>query len=208
MSPGSRSRVAGFWSCYERDLAGSKFVSDRGEQARDEGQPRRFPPRPIPPGTGRRPGARRPRRDRPGGLPAGHGQPDPIAAPGGLAVRPAARAGSPLTTARGHHDGRAAPVVTLWRRGRTLDGPISECDRSRAGPGTPPGPGSRSSSTRWPGGKVPAAGRLAGGTVYAPRACRDRLARASGERGPGHGRARNAQPRRSRWRRHCEVVQR
>jgi len=46
----------------------------------------------------------------------GHGQPDPIAAPGRLAVRPAARAGSPLTTAPGHHDGRAAPVVTAWHR--------------------------------------------------------------------------------------------
>jgi len=36
-------------------------------------------------------------------------------------------------------------------------------------------------------GKVPAAGQLASHTVSSPRAFRDRLARASGERGPSHG---------------------
>jgi cold shock protein len=36
-------------------------------------------------------------------------------------------------------------------------------------------------------GKVPAAGQSASHTVSAPRAFRDRLTKASGKRGPGHG---------------------
>src|SRR5262249_35955440 len=46
--------------------------------------------------------------------------------------------------------------------------PVSKRDRV---------PGVRSSRPRWPNGKVPAAGQLAGRTVYAPRAFRDRLAK-------------------------------
>src|SRR5260370_731914 len=52
-------------------------------------------------------------------------------------------------------------------------------------------------------GEVPAAGQLAGRTVYIPRALRDRLDESNrGERGPhNHGGAPHPQPRRSRWRR-------
>jgi len=65
------------------------------------------------PGAGA--GIWRPRRGRPGPV-RGHGRPDPIAAPGRLAVTSAARAAAPLATSQGHHDGRAAPVVTVRRR--------------------------------------------------------------------------------------------
>jgi hypothetical protein len=51
---------------------------------------------------------------RPRGLPAGkasliHHGPGPVGTP-------VARAGSPLRTSQGHHDNRAAPVVTLGHR--------------------------------------------------------------------------------------------
>jgi cold shock protein len=47
------------------------------------------------------------------------------------------------------------------------------------------GPGVSSSRARWPVAEVPAAGQLAGRTVYTARAFRDRLATGNrGERGP------------------------
>ncbi len=131
-------------------------------------------------------------------------QPDPVAAPARAAVTPAARAGPPLAN-------RAAGVtmtvaLRLWSRpgtGRTPDGPVSEYGRV-PGPGTRRRPGCslqpRSLAER---GKVPAAGQLAGRTVYTPPAFRDRLAESNrGGRGPPWPwRAPHPQPRRSRWRR-------
>src|SRR5439155_12827150 len=50
----------------------------------------------------------------------------------------------------------------------------------------PPGRGVRSSALAGRAGKVPAPGQLASHTVSSPRAFRDRLAKATGERGPTH----------------------
>jgi hypothetical protein len=65
----------------------------------------------------------------------GHGQPDPIAAPGRLAVTPAAQAAAPLTTPQHHHDGRAAPVVTVRHRQNPGRPGQQAVTGSRAGPG-------------------------------------------------------------------------
>ena len=117
----------------------------------------------------------------------------------GRPAHPALRAGSPLRTPPGHHGRRAAPGSPSGA-GRTLGGPVSECDRV-PGPGTPPGPGCCSSRLAGRAGKVPAAGRPAGGTVYTLRVLRDRLAKGKWRARPRPWRGAQAQPRRSRWRR-------
>jgi len=63
-----------------------------------------------------------------------------------------------LTAELSHHDSRPAPVVTV-RTGRTLDGPISECD-----------PVVRSSRFGFwaERGVVSGPGKVAGRTVYTP----------------------------------------
>ena len=89
----------------------------------------------------------------------------------GRPAHPALRAGSPLRTPRGHHGRRAAPGSPSGA-GRTLGGPVSECDRV-PGPGTPPGPGVRSSRPRWPNGESSSRRAVSRPHVYAPRAFRD-----------------------------------
>jgi len=56
-----------------------------------------------------------------------------------------------LTAELSHHDSRPAPVVTV-RTGRTLDGPISECDRLYAPAALASGPsgGLFLAPGRWP----------------------------------------------------------
>jgi len=85
-----------------------------------------------------------------------------IAASGRLAVTPAARAGSPLRTSQGHHDNRAAPVVTGWHR----DNPGRPGQHARPGPRAGPGRARARARVFAPAvlagqaGKVPAAGQL------------------------------------------------
>ena len=171
----------------------------------DEWQPRRF----------RRDRSRRAGRGgrypapslRPRGLPAG-ARPAGSIRPGQAGRHTGARAGSPLRTSQ------VTTTIALrpWSpsgTGRTLDGPVSMRDRV-------PGPGRARARARvfapailaGRAGKVPAAGQFAGHTVSTSRGFRDRLAKAGGERSPGHGGARHAQPRGQDGARHGEVVQR
>ena len=100
-------------------------------------------------------GARRPRCDRAENLPACAGEP---------------RGG-------GHQDSRAAPVVT------------ARCRENPGRPGQRVWPGPRLGCSLQPrslaGREVPAAGQLAGRTVYTPLAFRDRLAQSNRAVGPG-----------------------
>src|SRR5262249_21746640 len=118
-------------------------------------------------------GARHPRCGRSGGLPAGKA--DRILRGLGQAGRHSGRAGRLTAENLAASPRQSRCAWSLSGTGRILDGSVSKRDRV-PGPGTPPGPGVRSSRPRWPNGKVPAAGQLAGRTVYAPRAFRDRLA--------------------------------
>src|SRR5271165_3219475 len=85
---------------------------------------------------------------------------------------------------------------------RRLDGPVSMRDRvpGRAGH-APPARVFAPAVLAGRAGKVPAAGQLASHTVSVPRAFRDRLAKASGERGARPWRGAACTTKRSRWRR-------
>jgi hypothetical protein len=169
----------------------------------DEGQPRR-----LRRDRSRRagPGGRRPRCDRPEARPRARPA-GSSAAPGRLAVTPAARAGSPLTTLQHHHDSRAAPVVTVWH-GRTLDGRSASATESRARPGTRPGPGVRSSRTRWPDGESSSCRAVSQPHGFQPRAFPDSLARQVASADPSHGRRRRHNQEVKDDAGHCEVVER
>src|SRR5207253_2840124 len=78
-----------------------------------------------------------------------------------------------LTAELSHHDSRPAPVVTV-RTGRTLDGPISECDRLYAPAALASGPS---------GGLFPAPGRWPAARFTPPRRSVTGWPKASGESG-------------------------
>ena len=155
-------------------------------------------------------GGRCPASLRPRGLPAGkasrihHGPGQAgrhAGRAGGLTAENLAGSPRPSRCARGHP---LAPGEPWTARSACVTG-------SRV-----PGPGRARARARvfapavlaGRAGKVPAAGQLAGHAVSTPRAFRDGLAKAGGERGPGDGGARHAQPRGQDGAGHCEVVQR
>jgi hypothetical protein len=136
MSLGSRSRIAGFWSCHGRDLAGSKLVSDRvsmpGMRDSRAGCRRDRTRR-----AGRGAGAWRPRRGRPGACPRagpagshrGTGQAGRHAGrAGSLAADNRAASARRSRCARGHGPAPAEP----WTAGQQA------VTGSRAGPGHAP----------------------------------------------------------------------
>ena len=156
----------------------------------DEWQPRRF------------------RRDRFRRAGRGGRDPAPWLRPRGLPAGKASRIHRGLWAA-GRHAGRAGGLTAenlagSPRQSRCARGhPLAPGDPWTARPACVTGSRGRAGHAA-PGrvfapaalagraGEVPAAGQLASHTVSTPRGFRDRLAEASGERGPGHGGARHA----------------
>lgn len=181
--PGSGHATGWIWLARSSYPIGVSMPSD-------ECQPRRF------------------RRDQSRRAGRGGRYPAPWLRPRGLPAGKASRIHHGLGQA-GRHTGRAGRLTTIiaqriWSpsgTGRTRDGPVSMRDLVPARAGHAPRPGCSLQPYSLAGREVPAAGRLASHTVSTSRAFRDRLAKASSERGPRPWRGAACTTKRSRWRR-------